>query len=409
MTYFLNLSLPVYFMLLPLGIAVVLAANLYRVQSIFGKMKANYQVQLREAQNRLDTALNSEAENIERLNNVHREKLHALESELAKYKLAIRQADDNLNDVRLTWSVKSEKDAEIIRGLNAQAVEREALISQIRSNLDAYVFKSNQLDIKVSKWAFELDELDALVKQLRGEIEQLESKLQLSELAHIETQADLDGERYYLDAVAKAYRVFYMLVRNNSRPRKQYGAILDKMGDLERKEFIKLNKDILDMTKEKPTETPQSETVVHDILGVARVFQADQSESVNNSHIKDLSNEVVRGVKEQAEVINKELASVDIRKIEIGDSLVYYGGLIRKVVDLGDNNGGGYPIWIKVENESSDSDLIRDEVGYALNGSYWVNGDAKHEFDIIQIIKPAKCYKSNKPCDFGCNGLCKES
>jgi len=360
MSYFLNQTLPVYFMLLPLGIAAVLAVKYYQLQSAFSKVKANYQVQLREAQCRLDEAITSEKE-ISKSFQKQAARILGLESELAKYKLAIRQADDNLNDVRLTWSAKSEKDAEIIRNLNAQAVEREALIVQLNKQIAEL-----KLTEQFNESILASDEITQ--NQLRNEITQLQSKIELCEKAHIETQTDLDGERYYLDAVAEAYKLIYEIVKRNSRTRKQYDGAMKSIGEKRAFAMGNLNWSILALadknTKQKaqaensynpttfshvgetinekllemnmPIEEVANQTcltldylyklincqvdittiaakeiervtgmsadflmrfqakydevmtnnVVHDILGVARVFEADQSESVNNRHGK---------------------------------------------------------------------------------------------------------------------------
>lgn len=360
----LNQSLPLWVMFLPLGIAALLAAKLYQWQSIFSKVKANYQAQLRELQGRLDESIASEKE-ISKSFQKQAARILELESELTKHKLAIRQADDNLNDVRLTWSKKSEKDAEIIRGLNAQAVEREALISQIRSNLDAYVFKSNQLDIKVSKWAFELDELDALVKQLRGEIEQLESKLQLSELAHNETKADIKGlEIQFKDALS--------VINRTGRAKAQWAKIC-------KDKATKLLNATVDRVKQKAG-------IVDKSVKFVTVYKADQGESDNGRHnIVALCNEVNRGIAEQAERIRQELEVVDMSQLKTWDSVKLRCGAVKVVKDF------------TICNIDHELDTHTIKIHFADNpfyhyydkaGNYEVNRE--DPMDIIQIIKATK-------------------
>jgi hypothetical protein len=418
MTYLLNQSLPLWLMLMPLGIAALLAAKLCQWQSIFSKMKANYQMQLREAQNRLDAALNSESENIERLTNVHREKLHAAESELAKYKLAIRQADDNLNDVRLTWSAKSEKDAEIIRNLNSQSVEREALIKSLNSQIGELTDKLNFNECIISG--------DSLIqKQLRGEIEKL--------------QADLNAAIGVINRTKRAAKQWHKYKQS---------LVLQRMEEI---------------------REAKTEKVVHGSLGNARVFEADQSESVNNRHtVVNICNEVNRGIAEQAERIRQELEVVDMSKLESGDSVKFRSGAIHEVKNTYTPANTAYFISV-VTKEGSDeayckngnrynlietpSDIVqiikpvKQEVKFApqegemvhikeLRGNFKVKevstrGDGylltpesnkTTYFRFIRDLIPIKgyryangfistdtCYKSNKPCEFGCNGLCKDA
>jgi len=284
----LNQALPLYFMLLPLGIAALLAYNLYRVQGIFIKLKANYQNQLREAQNRLDEVLNAEAENIERLTNVHREKLNKLESD---------------------------------------AVEREALIVQLNKQVE--VLRST---VDIQKLVDEGSEL--IQQQLNGEISELK---------------DLND-------------ILYNIVQANSRSRKAYSKYLNG---------------------KKTTETPQSETVVHDALGIARVFEADQSESVNNRHrVVNICNEVNRGIAEQVERIRQELEVVDMSQLESGDMVKLRNKENRTVIDVFNNGALGRPFGITINKGTSTVSLFYDK-----NGHY---DCVKHGFDIIQIIKPAK-------------------
>jgi len=269
MTYFLNLSLPLYFMLLPLGIAALLAAKLYQWQSIFSKVKANYQAQLREAQNRLDEAM--------------------------------QKASDDIDKFALDNRDRCAKDAEIINKLKSEAVEREAHIQSLNRQIER-----KRLEIKDNELA----------------VEQLKSKLRLSELAHIETQTDLDGERYYLDAVAEAYKILYDIVKRNSRTRKQYEGVMKSIGEKRAFAMGNLNRSVLGLADKNAKQKAQTKTIiddgkidgiVHDALGVARVFQADQSESVNNRHtVVNICNEVNRGIAEQAERIRQELEVVDM-------------------------------------------------------------------------------------------------
>jgi hypothetical protein len=443
MTYLLNLPLPLWAMFLPLGIAAILAYNLYRVQNICSKLKANYQAQLREAQNRLDEATKNSVSLTVALQGTNQlkevaEKLHAAESELAKYKLAIRQADDNLNDVRLTWSAKSEKDAEIIRNLNTQAVEREALIVQLKKDLaneseilqerikdknavisekDAQITELN----KQVEYLATLSDLNKMAAQHRLEwAESLQSKLELSEVAHNETKEDLIGEKYYIDAIAEAYKILYDLVKRNSRTRKQYDSVMQSIGEKRAFAMNNLTQSVLELANKNANRKVQTktiiddgkaETVVPDSLGTPRVFQADQSESVNDRHGKlieqalqkgneiiELCNEINRGIAEQAQRINEELASVvDMSQLESGDSVI-----------LRNSNS-----WVasNITHDASDTSILT----YFVDG-YWYSPIGRfmsnilpHENDIIQIIKPAKCYKSNKPCGFNCQGLCKDA
>jgi len=327
MNYLLNLSLPLWAMLLPLGIAALLAAKYYQSQSKLQKQKQKHDIAFELQKMKLDELMQQRKELNEAIES--RKEIQAL-------------AKDIIKDL-----------TEKCHKLESDAVEREALIKQARSNLDAYVFKSNQLDLKVSKWAFELDELDSRVKQLNGEISELK---------------DLND-------------ILYNIVQANSRTRKAYSKYIDS---------------------KKPTETPQSETVVHDILGVARVFEADQSESVNNRHtVVNICNEVNRGIAEQAERIRQELEVVNMSQLESGDMVKLRNKENRTVIDVFNNGALGRPFGITINKGTSTVSLFYDK-----NGHY---DCVKHGFDIIQIIKPAKCYKSNKPCEFGCNGLCKDA
>ncbi len=335
MNYLLNLELPLYWLFLPLVIAGLCAYKYYQWRSIFSKMKTNYQTQLREAQNRLDEALNAEGNSLTRQANKY-------ESEIAQLKLAIRQADDNLNDVRLTWAGKAEKDAEIIRGLNAQAVEREALIVSLNKrielltgNLDAYTHKSNALDLKVSKWAFELDEKDELIAKL---------------------QADLTA------AIS--------VINRTGRGRKQWAKIeAAKRAERNSKTVTIIN-------------DGRIEGVIHDSLGVPTITQADQSEDFNARHIKELSSEVVRGIQEQNAAIKKELQQVDMSTLEVGDSVKFRNGNIHKVSSI---------VTPKRDVTHFDIELFIGSVYYSFcNNGCCLLSNALSPYDIIQIIKQPK-------------------
>jgi len=358
MNYLLNLSLPLYFMLLPLGIAVVLAAKLYQWQSIFSKVKANYQAQLREAQNRLDEANKKEYFSMSHTTGVTEN----------YYQEAHKKAEAELKDL-----------TEKCHKLESDAVEREALIVSLNAKID------NLLD----SCALRSDR-----------IRHLESKIELCEKAHIETQTDLDGERYYLDAVAEAYKILYDLVKRNSRTRKQYDGAMKSIGEKRAFAMGNLNRSILELAgknekqkqangqdamlqRMKEIRDVKAEKVVHDSLGNARVFQADQSESVNNRHtVVNICNEVNRGITEQAERIRQELEVVDMSQLKCWDSVKLRCGAVKVVKSF------------TICNINHDLDTHTIKIHFADNpfnhyydksGNYEVNRE--DPMDIIKIIK----------------------
>jgi len=406
MTYLINLSLPLYFMLLPLGIAVYLANKYYKWKAKYYALKEDADVTLLQSiyENReLKERLQDQSANTISLSQAIgmsdeiaslSEKLGKAESELE----AARVRADNYTSLSDMYKKQTEKDAEIIRGLNAQAVEREALITELNRE-----FAAAQSEIeRLIPIASDINDLKTIHEYLVKDYEQLESKLQLSELAHIETQTDLDGERYYLDAVAEAYKILYDIVKRNSRTRKQYDGAMKSIGEKRAFAMGNLNRSILALADKNPTETPQSETVVHDTLGVARVFQADQSEAVNNRHnVVNICNEVNRGIAEQAERIRQELRAVDMSTLQVGDTVKFLNGTFDTVDRINKCNGDwDYRVYF------SDGTVGT----YMSDGSFRISSTLNlKQWSIIQIIKPAKCYKSNKPCEFNCQGLCKES
>jgi hypothetical protein len=330
MSYILNLSLPLWWLFLPLIIAGLLATNLYRAQNIFIKVKANYQSQLREAQNRLDEALASEKElRAAALNGVHElkeatAKLHKLESD---------------------------------------SVEREVLIVQLRKDL-----------------ATENEILSGRLADKNSIIEQLKSKIELSELAHNETKADLEGlEQQFTEALS--------VISRTKRATKQWDKIM-------KEKAVNVVNTVIEAVKQK-----QPETITHDILGVPRIVLAGQSEDFNARHIQDLGSEVVRGIAEQKKAIEKELTSVvDMSLLEAGDSVRFRHGdieVVRDIIKEGDNE----QLYLVSTRNSA--------WYYSVSGKWQIVADC--DLDIVQIIKPAKCYKSNKPCQFNCDGLCKNS
>jgi len=355
----LNQTLPIYFMLLPLGIAALLAANLYRVQNTFSKIKANYQAQLREAQNRLDESIASEKElRTAALNGVHElkdvtAKLHKAESDGVEREALVRTLRADLSN-----------ESEILQGRiadkNAVISEKDAQIEYLNRQIERKRLEIQDNELAVEQIKSKLSEREKLINELYASVSELHDEgVDLKDLNDI----------------------LYGIVQANSRTRKAYSKYLDS---------------------KKPTETPQSETVVHDILGVARVFQADQSENVNNRHtVVNICNEVNRGIAEQAERIRQELEVVDMSQLESGDMVKLRNKENRTVIDVFNNGALGRPFGITINKGTSTVSLFYDK-----NGHY---DCVKHGFDIIQIIKPAKCYKSNKPCEFGCNGLCKDA
>jgi len=357
MTYLINLSLPLWAIFLPLGIAAVLAAKYYQSESAFSKMKSNYQAQLREAQNRLDEATKNSV----------------------SLTLAL-QGTNQLKDV-------SEK----LHKAESDAVEREILVRALRADL------ANESEILQGR----IKDKNAVISERDAQIEQLQSKLQLSELAHNETKEDLIGEKYYIDAIAEVYKVLYGLVKRNSRTRKQYDAVMQSIGEKRAFAMNNLTQSILELANKKASQKAQTKTiiddgkvdgVVYDSLGTLRVFQADQSESVNNRHeIVNICNEVNRGIAEQAQRIKEELASVvDMSQLQVGDSIEFRNSTVKTVVRLGyDNRGINYLYWIMVDSNEGDHWRIKDIIDYTTKGYYYRNEDISN-FDIIQIIKPAK-------------------
>jgi len=246
--------------------------------------------------------------------------------------------------------------------------------------------------------------------------------------------------------------VLYNIIQANSRTRKAYDKYLTSKPIAGADESAPLGK------------------IIHDSLGNATLHLADPSESVNNRHIEDLSNEVIRGVKEQSEAIKKELASVDMSTLQVGDTVKFRNNTFDQID--------------RVQKCNDDWDyklnFADGTVGaYMKDGSYRKSETPNmNQWDIIQIIKPAKsevkfepqvdeavhikasrgnfkvkevsvqgngyllasesngiahfrfiselapikgyryengfmsndiCHKTNKPCEFGCYGLCKDA
>jgi len=355
----LNQTLPLYFMLLPLGIAVYLASKYYKWKAKYYKAQftaetnalqlirdyERHKAQLEEL-NKNSVSLTVALQATEQLKDVTA-KLHTAESELAKYKLAIRQADDNLNDVRLTWSAKSERDAEIIRGLNSQAVEREALITELNKQVE--ILRST---VDIQKLVDEGSEL--IQQQLNGEISELK---------------DLND-------------ILYGIIQANSRTRKAYDKYLTSKPIAGADESAPLGK------------------IIHDSLGNATVHLADQSEDVNDRHGKlikqalqkgneiiELCNEVNRGVAEQAERIRQELKVVDMSQLDSGD-----------IVKL--RNGNSWAV-SNISHDASDISVLTyfvDDYWYSPIGRF-IDDTQTHESDIIQIIKPTCLPNTNCSSD----------
>lgn len=370
MSYLLNLELPLWWFFLPLIISLYLAAKYY-------KWKAKY---------------------------------YDLSDRYNKAKSEYQKSVEVLNS-------KSQKDAEIIRKLNSEAVEREVLIMQLRKDLDI----SNDL----------YDRQSEVIKRSQQTI--------ISSLAEIEA--------------------LKVICKRTIRGRKQ----------LEKYEAEKVAK--RKAQAKTIMDDGKIEGVVYDSLGTPRITLADQPESYTARNIVNLSIEVTRGIKEQAEAIQKEIEKdgVDMSQLEKGDKIKLRRGIIETVESVEYRSShSNYPYLVNVG---------RFNLLYGKNGCFDYLNNGKGENDIVQIIKQPKqpifnpqvgelvalvdsqdffsviridngryllsksevirttpplnrpfqdlkpikgnnykngyrvgyCYKTKKPCDFDCDGLCKNS
>jgi len=341
MTYLLNLPLPLWLMLLPLGIAALLAAKYYQSQGKLQKQKAQQGKEVEAA-----------------IQNFKIEELMQQRKELV---LALQSAQERAKDMTAKLN-KAE----------SEALKREALIVQLQTSIS---LESEILQERIK-------DKNAVISERDAQIEQLQSKLQLSELAHNETKADNEGlEIQFKDALS--------VINRTKRAQKQWDKIC-------KEKAIKLLNTTIEAVKQKQANgqdamlhrmneirKAKSETVVHDSIGVLRVFQADQSESVNNRHIVALCDEVNRGIAEQAQRINEELASVvDMSALQEGDTVKFRNNTFDQID--------------RIQKCNTDFDyklnFADGTVGvYMKDGSYHKSETPNmNQWDIIQIIKPAK-------------------
>jgi len=349
MNYLLNLSLPVYFMLLPLGIAVYLANKYYKWKAKYYALKENANA----------TLLQSIYEN--------RQLKEAIESRKETQALA--------KDIIKDLTEKCHK-------LESDAVEREILVRTLRADLSN---ESEILQGRIKDKNDVIDERNSQIEYLNRQIERKRLEIQDNELA-VEQLKDIND-------------VLYNIVQANSRTRKAYDKYITS-------------------TIVGADESAPLGKIIHDSLGNATVHLADQSKAFNNRSFKGVSfeqvnggipkevyqicNEVNRGFAEQAERIRQELEVVDMSTLESGDSVKLRNNEIVKVLSIEQVEILGTKKWLLGFGINGGQEYYNENGVWGTKGKVW-------EWDIIQIIKPERCYKSNKPCEFGCNGLCKES
>lgn len=339
MSYLLNLSLPLWWMFLPLVIALLLAAKLYQWQRIFSKMKANYQAQLREAQNRLDEANSS----------ILNSALHG--------RVQVESNSVSLNTALQSVAHLKEVTAKLHK-LETDAAEREALIVQLNKkikDLDWLADFNNDL----------ADSYKSLSDLKQDTIEQIQADL-VAAIAVINRTKRAAKQWGKYEAAKKA------------KLKGQVKTIIDD-GRIEGIVYDALG-------VPHPTEN-QKAGIVPESVKFVTVYKADQSENDNGRHdVLSLCDEVSRGVKEQAELIKKELASVvDLMTLEEGDSVKSRTGIIRRVTEL---------VFCEPA-QSNDTHIVKIRFNdnpfnhyYDKFGNYEIG--AIDNMDIVQIIKPAK-------------------
>jgi len=371
MTYFLNLSLPLWATLLPLCIAVYLANKYY-------KWKAKYYAATCEAQKeiiKLNTDLIKRKEDFIAISERLIEKTkqcHKLESDAIEREAHIIQLQKNLS---LESEILQERISDKNRVISALHVQIEQLISDKEAHL-----------LRIDELIETIGNLDAKCKSL----EKAESEVQAY------CQELIEANNKYLTDLNAAIGV----INRTKRAAKQWAKYEAKKTFDSYKPKVTYSEKV---AKEYGLKSPKDETITHDALGVARVFQADQSESVNNRHGKlikqalqkgneiiELCNEVNRGIAEQAERIRQELEVVDMSTLESGDSVKFRNGIVRKVSEIAKYSKIGITYDYRLRFDLSEYGITDNRLKgiiYYTRGGNWYEGLKPFELDIIQIIK----------------------
>jgi hypothetical protein len=302
MNYLLNLELPLWWFFLPLIVALVPSAK-------WSKWKAKYY----KAQYKAETNALQLIRDFER----HKAASEAYCLELHK--------------------------------LKQDSAEREALITELNRE-----FSAAQSEIeRLLPIASDVNDLKTIHECLVKDYEQLESRLQLSELAHNETKAEIKGlEIQFKDALS--------VINRTGRAKKQWDKIC-------KEKATKLLNATVGKVKQKAG-------IVDESVKFVTVYKADQSEDFNARHIKELGSEVVRGIQEQNAAIKKELQQVDMSTLEAGDSVRFRKGAIMEVTEVYKGKElyfVGFP---------------EGDAYYKANGAWGTEGKYR-PLDIIQIIK----------------------
>jgi len=427
----LNQTLPLYFMLLPLCIAAYLANKYY-------KWKAKYY----KAQFTAETNALQLIRDFER----HKAQLEELNKNSVSLAVAM-QCTEQLKDVTAKLH-KAESDA----------VEREILVRTLRADI------SNDSEI----WQGRIKDKVATICDKQVEIGQLERQIAELKLTEQFNEAILSSDaivqNQLRDEIAELKDlndILYGIIQANSRTRKAYDKYLTSKPIAGADESAPLGKIIHDNIGNVTVRLADQSESVNNRHGKL-IKQALQK----GNEIIELCDEVNRGIKEQAERIRKELEVVDMSQLESGDAVKLRNGNSWVVSNISHDASDisvltyfvdGYwysPIGRFIDDtQTHESDIIqiikpaKSEVKFkpqvdeavhikASRGNFKVkevsvqgngyllasesNGIAHFRF--ISELAPIKgyryengfisndtCYKTNKPCEFGCYGLCKES